>query len=78
MEDQKRKELEIINEMLSMKEVQRDSQPCPSCHMAISRIEGCNKMICGNCGQYFCYRCNKALDKLNPYDHYGYVAFKKN
>ncbi|XP_057443643.1 uncharacterized protein LOC130735763 [Lotus japonicus] len=71
MEDQKRKELEIINEMLSMKEVQRDSQPCPSCHMAISRIEGCNKMICGNCGQYFCYRCNKALDKLNPYDHYG-------
>ncbi|KAK7307320.1 hypothetical protein VNO77_40265 [Canavalia gladiata] len=68
--DQKRRELEKINEMLSMKEIHRDSKLCPSCDMAISRTEGCNKMKCGNCGQYFCYRCNKAIDASDPYGHF--------
>ncbi|KAK8472192.1 hypothetical protein PHAVU_002G138700 [Phaseolus vulgaris] len=69
-EDQKRREREKINEMLSMKEIHRDSKLCPSCDMAISRTEGCNKMKCGNCEQYFCYRCNKAIDPSDPYGHF--------
>ena len=74
-EDQKRREREKINEMLNMKEIHRDSKLCPSCDMAISRTEGCNKMKCGNCEQYFCYRCNKAIDASDPYGHFRYLAF---
>ncbi|KAH9675268.1 F5D14.10 protein [Citrus sinensis] len=64
---EKRKEPELIYEVLSLKEILRAAKQCPTCKMAISRIDGCNKMVCVNCGKPFCYGCNEAVE---GYDHF--------
>ncbi|CAN0841436.1 E3 ubiquitin-protein ligase RNF14 [Linum grandiflorum] len=61
-EKQRRAERNKINEFLSEKEIARNTKQCPRCKMAISRIEGCNKMVCGNCGNYFCYLCSRSIE----------------
>lgn len=76
-EARRRREQDIVNELLSMKYMQQETKQCPSCKMAISKVEGCNKVTCANCGQYICYRCNKAIE---GYDHFreGCVLFDQS
>lgn len=59
---------EMAQEMLNIRELYRDVRLCPHCRMAISKSAGCNKMVCTSCGQFFCFRCGKAI---TGYDHFA-------
>lgn len=41
---------------------QKTAKKCPRCGMATEKAEGCNKMSCGGCGAFWCWRCGKAID----------------
>ncbi|KAG2574376.1 E3 ubiquitin-protein ligase RNF14-like [Panicum virgatum] len=60
-------QMRILEELRSLKEIMKDAKQCPRCKMAISKTEGCNKMHCENCGEYFCYQCNRAI---TGYEHF--------
>ncbi|KAK3143829.1 hypothetical protein QOZ80_4AG0305510 [Eleusine coracana subsp. coracana] len=60
-------EKEAAQELLNIRELYKDVRLCPKCGMAIAKTEGCNKMVCGSCGQYFCFRCGKAI---TGYEHF--------
>ncbi|CAN6620531.1 E3 ubiquitin-protein ligase Itt1p [Trichomonascus vanleenenianus] len=47
------------------------NQACPECRTTIERSGGCNKMTCGVCHTFFCFRCGSQLSKQDPYSHYG-------
>uniref|UniRef100_A0A8C5QP22 E3 ubiquitin-protein ligase RNF14 n=1 Tax=Leptobrachium leishanense TaxID=445787 RepID=A0A8C5QP22_9ANUR len=47
------------------------SKRCPRCAAHIEKIDGCNKIHCTKCKEFFCWLCMKILDKTNPYDHYN-------
>uniref|UniRef100_A0A453CWC3 RBR-type E3 ubiquitin transferase n=1 Tax=Aegilops tauschii subsp. strangulata TaxID=200361 RepID=A0A453CWC3_AEGTS len=47
--------ISMANEIFSIKEVLRSSIPCPHCGIAITRVSGCNHMLCRKCGKQFDY-----------------------
>lgn len=58
LEDLRRQE----QELLSVAQIEKMAKRCPKCGMATQKSEGCNKMSCGGCGAYWCWRCGKEID----------------
>ncbi|CAK9091258.1 Probable E3 ubiquitin-protein ligase RNF217 (RING finger protein 217) [Durusdinium trenchii] len=65
------KERRLMEELLTLKEIARESQVCPNCHVRVQRSAGCNHMTCTRCRTHFCYRCGKKLDPEMPYNHFS-------
>ncbi|KAF7018256.1 hypothetical protein CFC21_031558 [Triticum aestivum] len=62
---------EMVEGLMSIKELYNDARSCPKCRMTISKTEGCNKVVCISCGQAFCFLCGKAIIA-------GYAHFSRN
>lgn len=61
----------MLEELMTLRAIKQDSQPCPRCKVRISRSQGCNHMRCTNCDCHFCYRCGSILPPDAPYSHFG-------
>ena len=46
----------VIQECMSLATIKEHAKQCPDCGMATEKSEGCNKMVCGNCGAYWCWK----------------------
>ncbi|KAM9311593.1 E3 ubiquitin-protein ligase RNF14 [Gastrophryne carolinensis] len=60
-----------VEELESMEWLEQNSKSCPRCGTFIQKIDGCNKMTCTGCRQYFCWLCMNILSRGNPYQHFN-------
>uniref|UniRef100_A0A1I7TIU5 RBR-type E3 ubiquitin transferase n=1 Tax=Caenorhabditis tropicalis TaxID=1561998 RepID=A0A1I7TIU5_9PELO len=60
----------LVERFLNEEWLDSNSKPCPKCSVSIEKNEGCHKMHCTKCDTYFCWLCNAALDKEDPYKHF--------
>lgn len=37
--------------------VKKNTKPCPSCHVPVEKINGCNHMSCQHCNAQYCWLC---------------------
>ncbi|GAM26556.1 hypothetical protein SAMD00019534_097310 [Acytostelium subglobosum LB1] len=45
-----------------------NSRMCPNCGVIVTKVEGCNKVVCALCKKYFCWKC---LSIIDGYSHFG-------
>ncbi|MEQ2263329.1 hypothetical protein XENORESO_006149 [Xenotaenia resolanae] len=60
-----------VEESFSRDWLKENCKCCPRCGTNIQKVDGCNKMTCTSCKQYFCWLCLGVLSKVNPYSHFN-------
>lgn len=60
----------LAEELMSLRMILAETVPCPKCKIPITRSQGCNHMVCGNCRVHFCYRCGVDITEA------GYAHFR--
>ncbi|KAK5918238.1 hypothetical protein CgunFtcFv8_003017 [Champsocephalus gunnari] len=60
-----------VEESFSRDWLNENCKGCPRCGTNIQKDDGCNKMTCTSCRQYFCWLCLGILSKVNPYSHFN-------
>ncbi|XP_076232675.1 E3 ubiquitin-protein ligase RNF14-like isoform X2 [Calliopsis andreniformis] len=66
-----RKEVrKVIEKHMTNEYLKKNAKPCPNCQTMITKISGCNKMICIYCKASFCWLCGTQITTGNPYEHF--------
>uniref|UniRef100_A0A8C7SQD9 E3 ubiquitin-protein ligase RNF14 n=1 Tax=Oncorhynchus mykiss TaxID=8022 RepID=A0A8C7SQD9_ONCMY len=60
-----------VEESFSRDWLYENCKGCPRCGTNIQKVDGCNKMTCTSCKQYFCWLCLGQLTLVNPYSHFN-------
>ncbi|XP_040006892.1 E3 ubiquitin-protein ligase RNF14 [Xiphias gladius] len=60
-----------VEESFSRDWLSENCKCCPRCGTNIQKVDGCNKMTCTSCRQYFCWLCLGLLSRVNPYSHFN-------
>ncbi|XP_061104609.1 E3 ubiquitin-protein ligase RNF14 [Conger conger] len=63
-----------VEESFSREWLDQNCKGCPRCGTNIQKVDGCNKMTCTSCKQYFCWLCLSQLTRVNPYSHFNNPA----
>ena len=66
-DEARRKHREAVADAMAHRYVEREGKRCPTCGAGVVKSEGCNKMQCGNCDAFFCYKCG---DAVIGYEHF--------
>jgi len=66
-DEARRKHREAVADAMAHRYVEREGKRCPTCGTGVVKSEGCNKMRCGNCDAFFCYKCG---DAVIGYEHF--------
>ncbi|XP_071445338.1 E3 ubiquitin-protein ligase RNF14-like [Hetaerina americana] len=61
----------LVDACMSESWITDNSQKCPTCHVAIEKSQGCNKMVCWKCNTMFCWLCQTRLNPDAPYLHFN-------
>ncbi|GAB1864321.1 RBR-type E3 ubiquitin transferase [Camponotus japonicus] len=65
-----RRQIRLVEETLTSEYLQDNAKNCPKCHSFISKIDGCNKMICKHCQSCFCWLCGQQITLIDRYAHF--------
>lgn len=68
-DDARRRHREQVADAMAQRYIDREGKQCPRCNTGVVKSEGCNKMTCGGCGCFFCYKCGKEV--------FGYEHFRE-
>ncbi|XP_076024976.1 E3 ubiquitin-protein ligase RNF14 isoform X2 [Genypterus blacodes] len=60
-----------VEESFSRDWLKENCKNCPRCGTNIQKADGCNKMTCTSCKQYFCWLCMGQITRVNPYSHFN-------
>ncbi|KAL1139662.1 hypothetical protein AAG570_006640 [Ranatra chinensis] len=66
----KRQLVNLVNAAMSEEWISTNSKLCPCCSSPIEKSDGCNKIVCWKCHNYFCWLCSRVLDPSAPYKHF--------